>query len=213
MSIMEENNFVYTNKSTNDQEFSRKKIIIFFAGFIFLITAVILIVLNIKKPQEIRQRAAPQVTQQLSSTENDVKKEVFIFYTRVGENNPIINFSLRPGESITLSLGIDTKNIKINGFDLTLNITDNLSVSNFEEDVDASRFNVMVFDGIKNQRFAKVSTNLQDEIKGKLRLAKITFTAQSRGTGSITTSHATITSIDRKIPIPVDQPVIAYTID
>lgn len=213
MSIMEENNFVYTNKSINDREFSRKKIIIFFAGFIFLITAVILIVLNIKKPQEIRQRAAPPVTQQLSNTGNDAKKEVFLFYTGVGENNPITNFSLRPGESITLLLGIDTKNIKINGFDLTLNITDNLSISNFEEDVDASRFNVMVFDGIKNQRFAKVSTNLQDEIKGKLRLAKITFTAQSRGTGSITTSHATITSIDRKIPIPVDQPIITHTIN
>jgi|GEM_PF-3555404 len=182
---------------------NHKRIIGLIATLIMLVGIPLIVFLS-QKRQETRQHAGGQDTQLYFVDDSDT-------------NTQLTSTSVGIGVQKTYDLYLDTLGNTINGFDVSVDVSSLLShatIGSAIEGADASKFNTEIFKTLSGGtfRFAKVTTDTQALITGKLQLAKITFTTTSAGSGTVGISSATITSPTSTTALSVSMPSVNYTI-
>lgn len=176
---------------------------------LILVVAVPLIVMVSQKSQDIRQRASGE--------------EAIVFFAELGSSNitPLTQINLSPDQQKVLGIFIDSGNININGFDITVSIANALqyvTINSAGEGTDSEKFEKLLARDLDQANgiihFAKVTDDTSKVIKGKLHIGSIAFTVKSNvnGSGTIGVTRAEITSYGRN-PLTVDKSkTLAYII-
>lgn len=176
---------------------------------LFGIIALLIIVATIpvtiyigKKQQELRQRAAGELTA--------------LYFAQSGTTSPLSSLAVTPGSTVSLDFYLNAKTSNISGFDITVTADPSLSISQITAGADANKFNVPIFATINTQtnslRYAKVTTDTNAVITGLLHIATVTFKASAQGTGTINIPSALITSTASSTGLSVAHPPLPYTI-
>lgn len=190
---------------------SVNKKVIGIIAILLLLVIIPLTVLVSQKQQDIRQRASES-------------EEATVFFANVGSSNPTIlsQISLSSNDQQVLALYVDTGNISIQSFDITINLRNALqyvTIREVNEGTDAQRFETETVKRIDQSsgiiRFGKVTQNTTQPIRGKLYLGWIAFSVKpdaSNASGVIDITRAELTSYGRD-PLTVDKSkTLAYTI-
>jgi len=140
-----------------------------------------------------------------------------VYFTKEGDTTPISTLSIEQDSSVSLDLYVDAGTQNVNGFDITTTTTP-LLFKELIEASDAVKFNTTVFNEITNTnhtlRFSKVNSDTSQSITGKLKLAKISFTAPSTtGKGTIEFPKVIVTSPSQTVALLAKAQPVAYTID
>jgi len=157
-----------------------------------IVVTIPLTVFVAQKQQKIRQQAA------ISEIPPSL---YFAIAMKDNKDNPVaINrLSLKPGESVTVSLRLNTNSKDINGFDITLKSQSILAITKTDPGADAILFDTEIFNAINgldnSLNFSRVSSNTTKSTLGQnLDLLQITLKAQSGGNGTIQILKADFTS-------------------
>lgn len=199
---------------------------VFIVGSIFLIGLIASTVYYVVKRQQRAQQYAQTYESALNSLQKQREdipsrvnapgsdaqqnKQISLYFTEKGNASPLTTFQLRGGETTTILLVADAQQTVLNGFDLTLDTSANISLTNITEGKDAKKFPTEIFRDTGKKRFAKVA--ISEKNSGVLELAAFTLQARTPGKGTITLSHATITSPDVATALSVILPTVSYTI-
>lgn len=182
---------------------SLKKILAVVA-IVTLIAAVPFTISQLRKQQEIRQRATGG--------------QVSLYFTRTTTPTPLSRLALTPGQEVSLRLFLNAGDDRVNGFDVTLSFEEGLTLTNVVEGAGAARFNTPLFNNIDNQgktfHFAKVTNTPSSLIGGTLHLATLTFSAgEEQAAGNMTLTNVTVTSPTQpQTGLGVSAPALPYTI-
>ncbi len=175
-------------------------------AIILILIAIPLTVFIAQKQQEIRQKASGEDTT--------------VFLT--SDTNIITSISLTPGGQATLALYVDTGANRLNGFDITVNLSNALNlitIQSAEEGKDAQNFNTPIFKDIDKTngtiRFAKVTTDTSANIFGRLHLGTVNFTVNTSasGQGTVGVTSALLTSPNKTSGLTVALPTLKYIIN
>lgn len=188
---------------------SKKRIFAVIAILALLVIIPITVLVG-QKQQDIRQRASGE--------------EATVFFGEIGNNNitPLTELNLSPNQEKVLGIFIDTGNIPITGFDITVslaNVLQNATINSAGFGTDSEKFEKEISketnltNGIIH--LEKVTDNTSQTIKGKLHIGSVAFTVKpnTNGNGIIGVTRAEITSYGRNDPLTVDMSkTLAYTI-
>lgn len=177
-----------------------------FVGFmvaLLLVAAIPLTIFLVQRQQELRQRAAGE--------------QASFYFTTPNGTTPLVTVATDAGQSLTLNLFLDTGTNTINGFDVTVATTGDLTFSQLVEGPDAARFPTKVFGDITNAghtlRFTKVNSSTSESASGKLLLGTITFTTlNTPSSGAIEVVKTIVTSPATSVSLAVFKPIVSYTI-
>ena len=164
-----------------------KKNLVFFITLGIIVIAIPLTVFVAQKQQEIRQKAATLET------------PPSLYFAMEDSSVAIDRLSLRPGESVIVSLRLNTNSKDINGFDITLQSQNILAITKTDPGTNALLFDTELFNAINgldnSLNFSRVSSDTtKSTLRQNLDLLQITLTGQSGGDGTIKIVKADLTS-------------------
>lgn len=133
--------------------------------------------------------ATTQPTVTVEPTQVVVPTGPALYFTERGRITPLRTLYVSPGESVSLSLYLSSPTTTINGYDFTISVPSNLTISNVTDGTDAQLFDASLLNinGVSGNsvRFAKTVTNTSNSnLQGNYNIANITLNASSSATNT-----------------------------
>lgn len=186
---------------------NKKKLILLIIA-VLIVIAIPLTVFVAQQQQEIRQRAASL-------------EKPSLFFTMKDNITPINKLSLVSNQSVAVSLYLNPEFKDINGFDISIQVSTPLTITQSKAGKGGEEFNEEIFNAINPQnntlRFSRVSSKTDTSIigsSGNLQLLDITLKVSSEGEGKIELLGADVASVTSTDFLKLAQPLpsIAFTI-
>lgn len=182
--------------------------------FVFVLLVGIPLTIYAVKQQQILKQQAMQPEQINAPVKQQAftGKPIEVSFAQPNTPTPLTTISTTVGKVVTFDVYVNTDTTTINGFDISITPNENLKLQEIKEGVDGQKFSTAIFNDLQKERFAKVTLNSKAIPTGMLHLATLTFLAKKKGEGKLQIGHATFTSLQSTSALPMNLPVVSYTV-